>query len=144
MAITQLSAFLENRPGTLCEAIARVTDAGVNIRALSVADTKDFGILRVIVSDVEKTKDALGEDLIVKETPVIAARMDDRAGALNSILEVLRQAGVNIEYVYAFTGAVKGSAYVVLRVDDIESAEDILSKNGIASLKDEDISGFLS
>ncbi|MCR4655501.1 MAG: ACT domain-containing protein [Lachnospiraceae bacterium] len=144
MAITQLSAFLENRPGTLYEALKTVTDAGINIRALSVADTKDFGILRIIVSDAEKTKEALGDGIIVKETPVIAVKMNDKSGALKSVLEVFGEADINIEYVYAFTGAVEGSAYVVLRVDDLEGAEAILSKNGISTLSDEDISGFLS
>ena len=79
MAITQLSAFLENRPGMLCDALSAITGAGVNIRALSVADTKDFGILRIIVSDPEKTKEVLGDDIIVKETKVVAVRMDDLA-----------------------------------------------------------------
>ncbi len=144
MAIIQLSAFLENRPGTLFEALKSVTEAGVNIRALSVADTKDFGILRIIVSDSEKTKEALGDGIIVKETPVIAVKMNDKSGALKTVLEVFREADVNIEYVYAFTGAVEGSAYVVLRVDDIGGAEAILEKHGIQTLSEEDISGFLA
>ncbi|MCR4841455.1 MAG: ACT domain-containing protein [Lachnospiraceae bacterium] len=144
MAITQLSAFLENKPGVLLEALTALKEAGVNLRALSVADSKDFGILRLIVSDVEKTRDIFGENIIVKDTPVIAVRMDDQTGALSSVLAILRDAGVNIEYVYAFTGAMQGSAYVVLRVDDIEGAESILSQKGIKTLNDEDMRGFLS
>ncbi|MBO4893774.1 MAG: hypothetical protein J5562_02520 [Clostridia bacterium] len=144
MAITQLSAFLENTPGTLCKTISEITGAGVNIRALSVADTKDFGILRIIVSDIEKTKAAIDDDTVVKETPVIAVRMNDEAGALSKILNVLKAAEINIEYVYAFTGAVHGNAYVVLRVDDVAQAEKILSENGIKTLSDEDISEFLN
>ncbi len=143
MAITQLSAFLENVPGTLCKALSKLTDAGVNIRALSVADTKDFGILRVIVSDTEKTKAALGEMTIVRETPVIAVKMDDKAGALSNILSILQSADINVEYVYAFTGAVAGNAYVVMRVDDENQAEEILAKNNIKTLNDEDISEYL-
>ncbi|MCR5208059.1 MAG: ACT domain-containing protein [Eubacterium sp.] len=143
MAITQLSAFLENVPGTLCKAVAAITDAGVNIRALSVADTKDFGILRVIVSDTEKTKAALDDKTIVRETPVIAVKMNDKAGALNNILNTLTAAGINIEYVYAFTGAVAGNAYVVLRVDEVEQAEQILARNGIQTLSDSDITDYL-
>ena len=88
MAITQLSVFLENRPGTLCETIACIRDAGINIRALSVAETKDFGILRIIVSDLEKAKEVLNESTITKETPVIAVKMNDHAGALSNILEI--------------------------------------------------------
>ena len=143
MAITQLSAFLANVPGTLCEAVAAITDAGVNIRALSVADTKDFGILRVIVSDTEKTKAALSANTLVRETPVIAVKMNDKAGALNDILSILQKADINVEYVYAFTGAVQGNAYVVLRVDDEEQAEATLNANNIHTLNDEDISEYL-
>jgi len=143
MAITQLSAFLENTPGTLCEALKAITDAGVNIRALSVADTKDFGILRVIVSDTEKTKEALSLETIIQETAVIAVKMDDKAGALSNILSKLQAADINVEYVYAFTGAVAGNAYVVLRVDDVEQAEQVLAAGGIQTLNDEDINDFL-
>ena len=143
MAITQLSAFLENTPGTLCETVGAITDAGVNIRALSVADTKDFGILRVIVSDIEKTKSALSNDTVVRETPVIAVKMNDKTGALNEILNILQKANINVEYVYAFTGAVQGNAYVVLRVDDVEQAEQTLNKNGIHTLNDGDINEYL-
>jgi hypothetical protein len=144
MAITQLSAFLENTPGTLYRAVGSITEAGVNIRALSVADTKDFGILRIIVSDIEKTKAALDDNTVTSETPVIAVQMSDQAGALKHILDVLMNDDINIEYVYAFTGAMQGSAYVVLRVDDIEEAEAVLTKNGIKTLSDEDMHGFLA
>ena len=144
MAIRQLSAFLENTPGTLSKTLSAITAAGVNIRALSVADTKDFGILRIIVSDIEKTKAAISDDTVVKETPVIAVKMNDTAGALGSVLNVLKSADINIEYVYAFTGAVAGNAYVVLRVDDIEQAEITLSQNGIKTLSDGDIKDYLN
>lgn len=143
MAITQLSAFLENEPGTLFKAVSAVSDAGVNIRALSVADTRDFGILRMIVSDTEKTKEVLGQDTTVAETKVIAVKMSDQAGALKDILRVLQDAGINIEYVYAFTTSVKGSAYVVLRVDDTEEAESILNKNGKKTLSDDSVKDIL-
>ena len=144
MAITQLSAFLENTPGTLYRAVSSITEAGVNIRALSVADTKDFGILRIIVSDIEKTKEALSENTVTSETPVIAVKMSDQKGALKNILDVLQDDEINIEYVYAFTGAMQGSAYVVLRVDDIEEAEEVLNENGLKTLSDEDMGGFLA
>ncbi len=143
MAITQLSAFLENTPGTLCDAVNAITAAGVNIRALSVADTKDFGILRVIVSDTEKTKEALSLETIIQETAVIAVKMNDQAGALSNVLQILKAADINVEYVYAFTGAVQGNAYVVLRVDDVVQAEQTLNANGIQTLNNEDINEFL-
>ena len=118
MAITQLSAFLENTPGTLYKAVCAISNAGVNIRALSVADTRDFGILRVIVSDLEKTRNALSEDTIITQTEVIAVRMSDKAGALRDILSVLQDAGINIEYVYAFTA---NAGCKVLNDDDLNT-----------------------
>ena len=143
MAITQLSAFLENTPGTLYKAVCAISEAGVNIRALSVADTRDFGILRVIVSDIEKTKNALSDDTIITQTEVIAVRMSDKAGALRDILSVLQEKGINIEYVYAFTANAANSAYVVLRVNDIAEAEGILMENGCKVLTDEDLNTIL-
>ena len=143
MAITQLSAFLENTPGTLYKAVSAISDAGINIRAISVADTKDFGILRMIVSDIEKTKEVLADNIIAAETKVIAARMSDEAGALKKILAIIQATGVNIEYVYAFTSPVAGSAYVVLRVDDVESAEAVLAGSGIETLSDGDMTALL-
>ena len=143
MAITQLSAFLENRPGTLYEAVSSISDAGVNIRALSVADTRDFGILRLIVSDVEKTKEVLSDNVVITQTKVIAARMSDEAGALKKILKVIQDTGVNIEYVYAFTSPVAGSAYVVLRVNDNEEAEAVLARSGTPTLSDSDMTALL-
>ena len=139
MAITQISVFLENRPGQLAAAVRRLSDAGVNLRALSLADTKDFGLLRLIVDDVPKAKSVLSEHSIVLETPVIAARMDDEAGALNHILQLLETTQINVEYMYAFTGASAGSAYVVLRVDDAETAETALHGGGVSLLTDEEI-----
>ena len=132
MAITQLSVFLENRPGQLAAAVRTISEAGVNIRALSLADTKDFGLLRLIVDDVPKAKDVLSERSIVLETPVIAARMDDEAGALNHILQLLETTKINVEYMYAFTGAAAGRAYVVRRVDDAETAERVLRAGGVS------------
>ncbi len=145
MAITQLSAFLENTPGTLYKAVSAISDAGVNMRALSVADTRDFGILRIIVSDIEKTKAVLSDDTtLVTETKVIAVRMDDKAGALRNVLKVLQDGNINIEYVYAFTGGKTGSAYVVLRVNEVEDAEKVLEANGIKSLNDADFDDILA
>ena len=143
MAITQLSAFLEHTPGTLYKAVCAISDAGVNLRALSVADTRDFGILRVIVSDIDKTVAALSDDTIIARTSVIAVRMSDKAGALKQILSILQAAGINIEYVYAFTANAANSAYVVLRVNDIENAEAILTQNGLETLNDEDLNTIL-
>ena len=118
MAITQLSIFLENKPGMLHEVVKRLAEAGVNIRAMTIAEVRDFGILRIIVSDVEKAMEVL----------------EDKAGALYDILQALESANVNIEYMYAYTGEVTGSANVVFRVDDIEGAEAELRKAGVEVL----------
>ncbi len=139
MAITQLSVFLENRPGQLASAVRTISEAGVNLRALSLADTKDFGLLRLIVDDIPKAKQVLSERSIVLETPVIAARMDDVSGALDHILQLLETTQINVEYMYAFTGAAAGSAYVVLRVDDAEMAEKALKQGGVSLLSDGEI-----
>lgn len=139
MAITQLSVFLENRPGQLAAAVRLISNAGVNIRALSLADTKDFGLLRLIVNDIPKAKEVLSEHSIVLETPVIAARMDDVSGALDRILQLLEATQINVEYMYAFTGASAGSAYVVLRVDESEAAEAALKAGGVSLLTDKEL-----
>ena len=123
MAITQLSIFLENKPGTLHEVVKRLSEAGINIRAMTIAEVRDFGILRIIVSDVEKAKEVLEDDHIITTTEVVSAVMEDKAGALYDILEALESADANIEYMYAYTGEVTGSANVDFRVDDIEGAE---------------------
>ena len=143
MAITQLSVYLENKPGTLSEVIDVISDAGINIRALSLADTQEFGILRIIVSDVEKTKEIVEGTALCVKTSVVAVKMADEAGALNKILGILDQENINIEYMYAFTSTVSGSAYVVFRLDDTVHGEEVLNKNGQVTLSDEDLSEIL-
>jgi len=139
MAVTQLSVFLDNKPGQLANTMKLISAAGVNIRALSLADTKDFGVLRVILSDTAKAKGVLSAEHIVTETEVIAAEMNDEAGALAGILEILKDADINIEYLYAFTGSKAASAYVVLRVDDVLHAEAVLAGEGIPMLTEAEL-----
>lgn len=134
MAITQLSIFLENKPGMLYEVVKRLAEAGVNIRAMTIAEVRDFGILRIIVSDAKKAMEVLEDDHIITTTEVVSAIMEDKAGALYDILQALESANVNIEYMYAYTGEVTGSANVVFRVDDIEGAEAELRKAGVEVL----------
>ena len=143
MAITQLSVFLENKPGQLAAAVKLISEGGVNIRALSLADTRDFGILRLIVSDNKKAKELLMEKSIVTETPVIAVKMEDEAGALNKILQALQEEQINVEYLYAFTGAAAYSAYTVLRVDDAAHAELVLKNAGVSTLTDAELKELL-
>ena len=135
MAINQLSVFVENKTGKLLDIVKALSSAQINIRAMSIADTKDFGILRLIVSDTDKAKDVLESDCIVTVTPVIAAEMSDKAGALSSILEDFSYENINIEYMYAFTASTTLGAYVVLRVDDNDAAERVLKSKGISVLE---------
>ena len=139
MAITQLSVFLMNQPGALVDAIKSISDANINIRALSIAEANDFGILRIIVSDSDAVCKLLGDKYLFSKTEVVAAKMDDRSGALYPILVVLNEANINIEYMYAFTGSGPEEAYVVFRVNDVKTAEEVLNANGIATLSDDNL-----
>ena len=143
MAITQLSVYLENKPGTLSQVINTISDAGINIRALSLADTRDFGILRLIVSDVQATRAILDDQAFATETEVIAVKMSDKAGALGNILKILEEESVNIEYTYAFTSPSKEQACVVFRVGDTKAAEKVLNSYGEVTLNDEDLKDLL-
>ena len=139
MAIQQLSVFVENQKGKLLGTVKALADAGINIRAMSIADTKDFGILRLITSDNKKAMEVLADESIVNTTMVIAAKMEDRAGALYHVLQILSDAQINIEYLYAFTASEDFGAYVVFRVSDAAAAQEILNAHGVATLDDADI-----
>ena len=139
MAIRQVSVFIENRTGKLHETLKMIADSGLNIRALSIAETKDFGILRLITSDTPKTIEVLSKESIINTTTVIAAKLEDRVGALCYVLDFLAQAEVNIEYIYAFTASEDFGAYVVIRVDDAQKAEQVLKEHNIPTLCEDDI-----
>ena len=139
MAITQLSLFLMNQPGQLVDAVGILSEAGANIRAMSIAESNDFGILRAIVSDTDLAVSLLKEKYLISKTEVIAARMGDKSGSLYPILKALNEANINIEYMYAFTGTGVDEAYVVLRVNDLETAEAVLKASGIPTLSDDNL-----
>ena len=134
MAITQLSVFLMNQPGALVDAVREISGSGANIRAMSIAEANDFGILRIIVSDTDLVSRLLGKKYLISRTEVVAARMDDRSGALYPLLVSLSEANINIEYMYAFTGNNPEEAYVVFRVNDVKTAEELLNANGVMTL----------
>ncbi|MBQ6670181.1 MAG: amino acid-binding protein [Firmicutes bacterium] len=139
MAIKQLSIFVENKQGRLVEITKMLADSGVNMRALSIADTRDFGILRLIVDDTQKACLVLAENsVMVKITDVVAVEMPHRTGSLNAALTVLSNAGINVEYLYAFLSSSGQGAYVVLRVADNAQAEQALKDAGYNVLSDED------
>ena len=140
MAIKQLSIFVENREGTLVTVTDAIAKAGVDIRALSVADTNDFGIFRLIVTDIPKAKQALDDaNAFVSVTEVVAVALEDKPGALAKVVKILADNNINIEYMYAFITVSKQFAYVVLRVEDNEATEKILSENGIALVTEADM-----
>jgi hypothetical protein len=132
MAIEQISVFVENKPGRLAEVTAILGDAGVDMRALSIADTSDFGILRLIVDNPQRAMELLhAEGCVVSMTPVLAVHLEDKPGSLAKVLGVLSGAGISVEYAYAFITRSKGNAYVVFRVEDNARASEILSANGV-------------
>ncbi len=131
MAIKQLAVFVENKHGSLNEIISLIADAGVDIRALSISETQDFGILRMIVSDLETAKTALRtNEYIYNVTDVVGASVPDRPGAMAGVIKLLSENEINLEYVYAFLGSDHGSACVILRVADNEKAEKVLEAGG--------------
>lgn len=140
MIVKQLSIFMENRAGRLAEIARLLGDAGINIRALSLADTSDFGILRLIVNDVEKAQSVLRKaNLTVSLTDVIAVEVPDQPGGLASVLEPLRDAGLNVEYMYAFVEKATDKAVVIFRFEDISAAIAALQRAGISILPAETV-----
>lgn len=141
MFIKQLSVFVENKQGALSKITSLLSDSGVNMRAVSIADTQDFGILRVIVDDIDKAAGALKlNNVIVKVNNVIGVELNDKPGALAYVLDILTAGGVNVEYMYAFvTPGNRDSAYLVLRARHNDKAETILAQNNIKMLSEDDI-----
>lgn len=136
MRIKQISIFLENKSGRLAKVTRVLGENGINIRALSIADTTDFGILRLIVNDPEKANIILKrEGFSVNVTDVIAVEIKDVPGGLADPLEYLREAGINIEYLYAFLTRATKEALVVFRVEHIDEAIKVLKGNGIRILE---------
>jgi len=132
MKVDQLSIFLENRAGRLAEVTRILSEAKVNIRALSLADTSDFGILRLIVSDFETAKTKLKENgFTVGRTSVVAVEVPDRPGGLHEILSMLQNANINVEYMYAFVQQSGNSAVLIFRFDRTDQGIELLQKSGI-------------
>lgn len=139
--VRQISVFINNKPNQLNEAVKHIKEAGINIRAMSLADTKDFGILRIIVNDTETACDILkksGYAVIITE--VVTVSVPDTAGQLSRVLDVLGSEGVNVEYLYAFIGTSEKSVSFVIRVDDNAKASVALDRAGIIQLTENDIS----
>jgi hypothetical protein len=138
MKVEQISIFIENKSGRLAEIARTLGDAGVNIRALSLADTSDFGILRLIVNDREKAKDVLKEKgFTVSKTEVVAIEVPDRPGGLYEILHTLDQEFINVEYMYAFVERCGENAVIIFRFDETEKAIEKLLERGFNVLEGE-------
>jgi len=143
MKVEQISIFLENKPGGLEKVTKILKDANINIRTLAVADTSDFGIVRLIVNNVETATRVLKENgFTVSRTTVVAVEVPDRPGGLHSILEVIAKANINIAYMYAFVEKSGENAVMLFRFDEQDRAIDALVKNGIKVLPGEKLYAF--
>ena len=143
MLVKQISVFLENKSGRLAEVTKTLGKEGIDISALSIADTTDFGILRLIVNQPEKAESVLKDNgFTVSSTSVIAIAVEDKPGGLAVALDILESNSIGIEYMYAFIGKSKDEALVILRVEDSNKAIDVLKNNGIKVISSKDVYGL--
>lgn len=140
MALKQLTVFVENKQGTLVNVTDTLAANNVNIRALSIAETDGFGILRLIVDDEAKAEKVLTEEgYLIKITEVVGVKIGDAPGKLSYVLRTLADAGINMEYLYAFMARTERHAYVVLRVENNAEAEAVLENAGLHIITDADV-----
>lgn len=144
MTVKQLSVFIENRPGRLSAVTKILGDNDVNIRAMSLADTKDFGILRLIVDDFEKAVSALKtEGFSVTTTQVLAVEINDRSGGLSEAMKALYNDNISVEYMYsAFINTKENTAYLILRVENVTAALEALSEAGFALISQQELASI--
>lgn len=140
MAISQISVFVENRPGRLADITAVLAKSSIDIRALSVADTSDYGILRLIVNDPKSAVEALrSEGMTASATQVLGIIIPDEPGGLARAIKVLSDAQISVEYAYAFITPSVGNAYVIIRVEDNDKASEMLKGARIELIEQDDI-----
>lgn len=140
MAIKQLTVFVQNRKGTIVEVTDILAKKGINIRALSIAETEDLGILRLIVNDEKEAQKVLEEQgYLIKTVDVVGVKIGDEPGKLTAALDVLDKADINVEYLYAFMTRTEKHAYVVLRVENNNDAESALLEAGFKLITEGDI-----
>lgn len=138
--IKQLSIFVENRPGRMAEVTEALSSRGIDIRALSLADTSDFGLLRLIVSNPEDAVAALGEEgVMVRISEVIAIGVSDKPGEFSRAVRLLADANINLEYLYAFLSRQDGEAVIILRVDRLDDACKLLRESGVRLLEEQEV-----
>lgn len=132
MKLIQLSVFLENKPGRLSEPCKILAEAGINLLTLSLADTQQFGIMRLIVKDWQKAENVLKKaGFIVKATEVVAIEVEDRPGGLESVLQIIEQENINVEYMYAFTFKQKNKATIIFRFENPDLSIEVLQSKGV-------------
>ncbi|MBR2027891.1 MAG: ACT domain-containing protein [Oscillospiraceae bacterium] len=140
MAIKQLTVFVENKHGTLVTVTDILSKHNINLRALSIAETQDFGILRLIVNDEETAEKVLAEEgYLIKITDVVGVKIGDAPGKLSEALHVIADSNINIDYLYAFMARTEKHAYVVIRVEDTDAAEAVLEKAGFHIITEADV-----
>lgn len=140
MHVQQIAIFLENRSGRLADISQTLAAAGINIRALSLADTADFGILRLVVDDTAKAKSVLKDHgFTVGITNILAAQVADRPGGLDSIMQVIKGANLDVEYMYAFTQKSGETGILLFRFDDLDGAIKAFQKAGVKLLPGEEV-----
>ena len=140
MKVDQISVFLENKSGRLADVTRVLAQNRINIRALCIADTIDYGLLRLIVNDPDKTREVLHkEGFTVTQTPVLALEIPDRPGGLAEVIAVLAAKDINVEYIYAFVGRSGENAVVIFRVERIDEAIEALEKGGAKILAGEQV-----
>ena len=140
MKVKQISIFIENRSGRLREVAGVLGEKSINIRALSLADTSDYGILRLIVDRPDEALDVLkNANFTLSETDVIAVEVSDKPGGLSKVLNILGNAGINVEYMYAFVEKSSDNAVMIFRIEDIEGAIKVLSDNNVTILSHEEV-----
>ncbi len=144
MSVKQISVFLENRPGCLHEMTKALADAKIDLRGLSLAETSDFGIVRLIVDDILATANVLREaGFVASLTDVLAVEVPNVPGGLNNVLEILDSVGINIEYMYAILGNKKSdTAYMIFRVNDNSKAGAALKAEGVKIMEPEELSAL--
>ena len=140
MAINQITVFLENKSGALLNVTKILSDNKVDLRAINIAETADYGLLRMITADNASAEKVLkNEGLIFTETPVLAVAIADKPGALSEVLEVLAKENIDVNYMYSIFGHQNGKAYMIMQVGDAPKATDVLIKNGIAIAEPKDL-----
>lgn len=140
MTVKQISVFVENKIGNLAEVTKVLSDAGISLRAISLADTKNFGVLRIIVDDSYNAATTLKEQgFIVSITPVLAVEIPDEPGSLHRVLTILEEGKINLEYLYDFNTGKSENAHMIFKVGKPEEAIDVLTKNDVRLLCQDDL-----